>query len=370
MAERALTVLQMLPALEGGGVEQGALEISEALLRAGHHSLVMSAGGRMVAALENAGGEHITWPVDRKRPWTLRLIRPLQRLLVERQVDVLHLRSRMPAWIGWLAWRGLPADQRPRLVTTVHGFYSVNRYSAIMTRGERVIAVSESIRDYVLSAYPATDPGRVSVIHRGVDPQRFNPSFRPAPDWLATWRSSLGAKPEASIITLIGRLTRLKGHEPFLALIKALEKRGVHGVVVGGEHPGRRRYAESIRDAAIGMPVSFTGHRSDVREIMAASDLVVSLSTQPESFGRTVLEALSLGTPVAGYDHGGVGEILSALYPAGRVPLGDDAALVERAGALLDAPPAPPASHPFSLRNMQDATLDLYDELLADRPAG
>ena len=131
----------MLPALEGGGVEQGTLEVTRALTDAGHRALVMSAGGRLVEAVEAAGGEHLAWPVGRKSPLTLGLTVPLRRLLSREAVDVLHPRSRVPAWIAWLAWRGMPRALRPRLVTTVHGFYRPGRYSGVMVRGERVICV-------------------------------------------------------------------------------------------------------------------------------------------------------------------------------------------------------------------------------------
>ena len=135
MAERALTVVQVLPALEGGGVERGTLEVARELVRHGHGSLVISAGGRMVAELEREGSEHITWTIGAKSLLTLRYVSKLRDLLVERRVDILHARSRLPAWIAWLAWRGMDPATRPHFVTTVHGLYSVNRYSAVMRRG-------------------------------------------------------------------------------------------------------------------------------------------------------------------------------------------------------------------------------------------
>ena len=144
-----MKVLQLLPALDGGGVEQGTVDIARGLCEAGHHALVISAGGRMVDDLQHAGARHLTLDIGRKSPLTLRHVGSLARLLAREQVDILHLRSRMPAWVGYLAWRRVPESDRPRLVSTVHGFYSVSRYSAIMTRGERVICVSQAIRDYV-----------------------------------------------------------------------------------------------------------------------------------------------------------------------------------------------------------------------------
>lgn len=369
---RKLTVLQMLPALEGGGVERGTLEVAEALVAAGHRSLVMSAGGRMVPALVDGGSEHLCWPVDRKSLLTLRWVRPLRRLLVEQEVDVLHVRSRVPAWVAWLAWRGMDPATRPHLVTTVHGLYSVNAYSRVMTRGERVIAVSDTIRRYILENYPGTNPAAITVIPRGVSREVFPFGWQPSPDWLQQWRSAYPELEGRRVLTLPGRITRLKGHRDFIGLIGRLKARGlpVHGLIVGGEDPRRRAYADELRalvsELGLEGEITFTGHRDDLRDVFAVSSLVLSLSTRPESFGRTVLEALSLGCPVIGYDHGGVGEVLGEVYPAGRVPLGDGDALFERVLALLDAAPAVPQSHRFMLDNMLSRTLELYADLAGD----
>ena len=372
MAGSRLTVLQMLPALEGGGVEQGTLEITAALTRAGHRALVMSAGGRLVADIEAAGGEHIAWPVGAKSLRSLVLVPRLRRLFAAEGVDIVHPRSRVPAWIAWLAWRA--ARPRPRLVTTVHGFYRPGRYSAVMTRGERVICVSAAIRDYVCAHYPEVPRDRMTLIHRGVDLVRYRPDFRPDPDWQARWSRTLPALAGKQTLLLPARLTRRKGHEDFLRLLAALRDAGrpVHGLVVGGEDPRRGAYAGEIRALAdrlgLGADVSFLGHRRDLREVMAVSDLVTSLSVRPESFGRVVAEALALGRPTLGYAHGGVAEILAELYPAGAVPPGDLEALRGAALRLLDAPPPVAPVTTFSLERMQQQTLDLYEEL-AGEPA-
>lgn len=368
LAKRHLTVLQMLPTLEAGGVERGTVEVSQALVEAGHRSLVMSAGGQMVDKLVAHGAQHLPWRIDKKRPWTLGLVGPLRRLLAAERVDILHLRSRMPAWVGWHAWRKMPPTTRPRLVTTVHGFYSVGRYSSVMTRGEGVIAVSNSIRDYITQNYAGVRPESITVIPRGVDESLYHPGFAPHPSWRAPWPTD--GTPTTKVITIVGRLTRLKGHEDFIRLIEALQQRGisVRGVVVGGEHPGRKNYAQAIRSRAASLPITFTGHRTDSREIISKSDLVVSLSTQPESFGRTVLEALALGTPVVGYDHGGVGEILSTLFPRGAVPLGNQHALVKTVADALTNPADLPKENPYPLKKMLDSTLRLYQQLVTTPP--
>lgn len=361
----------MLPALEGGGVERGTLEIAAALCAAGHRALVMSAGGVMVRELEALGAAHVTWPVGVKSPLTLALVPRLRHWLCEQRIDLVHARSRVPAWVAWLALRGMPASRRPRFVTTVHGYYRVGRYSAIMTRGERVICVSEAIRRYVTANYPGVPHERLLTIPRGIDHGYFCHGYRPSLAWIDEFRRSLDVPPGRRLALLPGRITRRKGHEEFLDLLAALCADGldVHGVIAGGVDPRHRAYAASLRRriGVLGLDarVSFLGARDDLREVMAACDLVLSLSSKPESFGRTVLESLSLGRPTLGLDHGGVGEILAALYPPGAIPPGRPDVLLQRARTLLQEPPPVPARRVFPLRRMQRDTLGVYESLAA-----
>src|SRR4249919_1939872 len=176
---RPLTIVQVLPALESGGVERSTLEIADALVRAGHRAIVVSAGGRLVPRLEAMGAEHIALDIGHKSLSTLRHVPTLRRLFERTRVDIVHARSRMPAWIAWRALQGMPAT-RPHFATTMHGLNSPSRYSAIMARGERVICVSETVRAYLLQHYPETDPRRLRVIPRGIDPAGF--PRRPWPD--------------------------------------------------------------------------------------------------------------------------------------------------------------------------------------------
>lgn len=365
-----MKVLQMIPEMEAGGVERGTLELARHLGARGHQSLVVSGGGKMVKSLEACGTRHLELPVGRKRLTSLLLVPGLRRLFVEEKPDILHLRSRVPAWLAFLAWRGMDPADRPRLVTTVHGFNSVNRYSRIMTCGERVICVSESIRDHVLKHYPRADPDRLRVVHRGIDPAEYPYGYQPSAEWRASFHHEFPATAGKRLITLPGRITRLKGHEDFARILKELAgDESLHGVIAGGAHPRKAAYLDEIKAlfAAEGLAdrVTFTGGRSDLREILAISALVLSLTTQPESFGRTTLEAIGLGVPVAGYDHGGVGEQLDLLYPAGRIPANDPAAATRVIRGLLDNPPPVPEEHPFTLRAMLDGTLAVYDELVA-----
>jgi glycosyltransferase involved in cell wall biosynthesis len=362
-----------LPALDGGGVEQGTLEVAAALVHAGHRSLVVSAGGRLLPGLVAAGTQHICWPIGRKSPFTLRFIARLRRLLVTEGVDILHVRSRLPAWIAWLAWHQMDPATRPRFITTVHGLYSVNAYSAVMTKGERVIAVSGAARDYVLQQYPGVDPDRVVVIPRGVDVADLRRHYRPDDAWMTTWRQQYPELENRYVVTLPGRVSHRKGVLDLIRIIAALKARGiaVHGLIVGELPTHRHSLAKELQSAiaAAGLTglITLTGFRSDVREIISVSSAVLSLSQQPEAFGRTVNEALGLGVPVAGYAHGGVGEQLAQHFPAGLVPPGDSAAMAARLFEWSATLPSMQDVQVYTLQDMLDSTLALYCDQVRDQ---
>jgi glycosyltransferase involved in cell wall biosynthesis len=371
---RRVTIVQILPELESGGVERGTLEINQALVARGHRSIVVSAGGRLVKSLEAAGGEHVPLDVGKKSPLTLVKAFALRRILIDQCVDLVHVRSRMPAWVALLAWKRIPADKRPRFVTTVHGLNSINWYSKVMTYGERVITVSDCCREYTLRNYPATDPAKVITIHRGVSSEEFPFGNKPDAKWLAEWEGQYPQLKGRFVVLLPGRLTRFKGHFDFLQAIAKTKLAGipVYGLIVGGVDPRRKAYAESVyaevERLALSNDVTFTGHRSDLREIMCVSDVVVSTSIQPpESFGRTVLESVKLGRPTLGYDHGGVGEVLGKIYPQGRVPLQDTDTMAEKLGAVYRADLAPPGpTNEFDLPALLAKEIDLYEALVAE----
>lgn len=370
MVERKLTVLQLLPALESGGVERGTLELAAGLVQAGYRSLVISAGGQQVSRLTGQGSEHFLWPIGRKSPWTLRLVPRLRRLIRDQQVDIVHARSRLPAWIAWWALRGMEPDIRSHFVTTVHGLYSVGRYSSVMMRGEAVIAVSDAARRYVLENYPDIDPAGIDRIDRGIDPAVFPFDYRPPDSWVDRWYQEHPFLLDQNVLTLPGRITRLKGHLDFLELLARLVQRNlpVRGLIVGAAdaaHAGyQRQVYRTVERLGLNGYVTFIGHRMDLRDIMAVSNLVFSLSMRPESYGRTVQEALALGVPVIGYDHGGVGDMLKQAYPRGRVPPGDLAALETATVQLLEHPvPVEPCAFP-GVQEMIERTLALYQSLV------
>jgi glycosyltransferase involved in cell wall biosynthesis len=365
---RPLTVVQLLPALESGGVERSTLEIGRALVAAGHRSWVVSAGGRLAEQLQAEGSSHITLAIGAKSPATLMRVAALRWLLKEVAPDIVHARSRLPAWLARAAlWRLKP---HPNFVTTAHGLNSPGRYSAVMASGERVICVSDSVRQHLLRHYPKVDAARMEVIPRGIDPDAFPPGLRTEPEWRADFFETFPTLRGGPILTLSGRGTRLKGHAEAIHLLAALAERGSAArlLLMGAVEAGRERYLGELQQLAhelgVAARLAISPARADMAAVYAQSALVLQLSNKPEAFGRTVVEALHMGIPVLGFDHGGVGELLRELYPVGAVALGDRDALLDSALALLqDAPPVMAFSH-YRLADMQQATLALYAELV------
>lgn len=362
--------MQLLPELNSGGVERGTLEIARALVAQGHQSLVVSNGGRLVSQLEAEGSTHLTLPVHKKSLSSLWQIRPLRQLIEQHQPDIVHIRSRVPAWLTHFALRKIPKNKRPHLISTVHGFYSVNRYSAIMTQAEKVIAVSDSVVTYITDHYKNCPPQDIVRIYRGIDPAAFPHNYQPSAQWLNQVFKEFPELENKFLLCLPGRITRLKGHESLIELMQKLGEQypQLHAVIVGGADAKKQAYLSelqiTIQTKGLADKITFVGHRSDIREWLAFSDIVLSLSNQAETFGRTALEALSVGTPVIGWNRGGVAEILSNVYPQGLVEVENEKALLETVKKHIEQPQAVAPVTMFSLKDMCDQTLALYETVL------
>ena len=366
-----MKVMQILPELNSGGVERGTLEIARALVADGHSSVVVSNGGRLVNQLEVEGSQHFTLAVHKKALSSLWQIRPLRQLILQQQPDIIHVRSRVPAWLTHFALKGIPEAKRPHLISTVHGFYSINRYSQIMTQAEKVIAVSDSVVDYITQNYKNCPPQDIVRIFRGIDPAAFPHGYQPPAQWINQTFQDFPELENKFLICLPGRITRLKGHETLIRLIQQLHANypNLHAVVVGGADAKKQAYLDelenNIESQGLRNKITFVGHRSDIREWLALSDVVLSLSNQAETFGRTALEALSVGTPVIGWNRGGVAEILSEVYPHGLIAVDDQEALLRVLKQHIDTPQQVAPITQFSLQDMCDNTLNLYQSVLS-----
>jgi len=363
-------LVQVLVSLNLGGSELVAVELAEFAAAAGHRVTVIAADGPLGDRLRACGAEHLAWPIGKKRLGTLRYISRLRRWLQAERPDVVHVHSRLPAWICHFALRRLPVGNRPAYVTSVHGHYSVSRYSAVMTGGDRVIAVSDHIREYTLHNYPDTDAARVTTVHGGISRQLFPFGYKPSPGWREEVCSAFPELRGRRWICLPGRLSRYKGHADFIELVALLERQipDIHGVIVGQARPGSR-YRDELEGLAerygVLDRITFTQARMDMRDWMAASEIVFSLCADPpEAFGRTVPEALHLGVPVLGWDHGGVQETLAAMFPQGAIVPGDRAALLERSLQFLRQRPQVAPSTAFGLRESMEKTMAVYQSVM------
>ncbi len=368
MNPRTLSVVQLLPALDVGGVERGTLEVAKELVKHGHRSIVISAGGRMVDELISSGSEHIQLNIGRKSLLSLKHISFLRRYFEEENIDIVHARSRFPAWLTFFAWRKMDRNCRPKFITTVHGPYSVNSYSKVMTKGQKIIATSGFILKYITDNYPDVDKNKITLIHRGVSKTEFPFAFQPNNSWLKTWHEQLPTISDKFILTLPARVTRWKGHEDFLNILARLKQQNIpaHGLVAGGPHNSKIAYLEELKDKSrtlgIEKEITFLGHRNDIKEIMSISDVVLSLAKEPEAFGRTALEALCLGRPVIAYDHGGAAEILAKTYPQGCVEPDNIAAICDKIISFYKEPVPVADNNFFTLDKMLDDTLLLYSQ--------
>lgn len=363
-------IVQVLVSLNLGGSELVAVELAEFAAAAGHRVTVIAADGPLGERVRACGAEHLAWPIGKKRLGTLRYISRLRGWLQDQQPDVLHVHSRLPAWICHFAMRPLPADNRPAYVTSVHGHYSVSRYSAVMTGGDRVVAVSDHIREYTLHNYPQTEAARVTTVYGGISRQAFPFGYRPPPGWREEACDEFPELRGRRWICLPGRLSRYKGHADFIELVALLKPQipDIQGVIVGQARPGSR-YRDELEGLAerygVLDRITFTQARMDMRDWMAASEIVYSLCADPpEAFGRTVPEALHLGVPVLGWDHGGVQETLAAMFPQGAVVPGDRAALLERSLQFLRQRPQVAPSTAFGLRESMEKTMAVYQSVL------
>jgi len=381
-----VTILQVVPRLETGGSEQSTIEIAEALTRAGAKALVATEGGRLATALREAGGEIVPLPAASKNPLTiLANARHLTRIIEERNVTLLHARSRAPAWSAYLAAR---RTQRP-FVTTYHGAYSGRSrlktlYNSVMARGDRVIANSRYTARLIASRHPVP-PERLHVIYRGFDTTAFDPD-RIAPERVDRLRDAWGIGPEQRVVLQAARLTRWKGHLHTIEAARLLKTQGRLGdtaIVFAGDSQGRDDYRAEleakIAEAGLGGIVRLVGHCDDIPAAFTLADLAVVASTRAETFGRTSIESQAAGCPVIVTDIGAAGENVVARNEdesfTGWVVRTSDAGAL--AGALAEALSLPRqtlddigqrgrrnAATRFALHDMQRATLTVYDELL------
>ncbi len=381
---RGRTILQVTPALDAGGVEQTTLDVAEAIVLAGGRALVASAGGRLEGELARRGGRLVRMPVDSKNPLTVfanaaRLVR----LIEAEAVDLVHVRSRAPAFSVQLAAQRTGVA----MLTTYHGVYNARTalkrwYNGVMTRGDLTIANSDYTRTHVIAEH-GVDPDKVVSIPRGVDLRRFDPALVPA-GRVAAMREAwgIGAGETRPVLLLAGRLTRWKGQALMIEALARLKGQGREAILVlAGDDQGRSDYTAELKAQAVaaglGDAVRFPGHVDDMPAAYLAADLVVAPSLDPEAFGRTAVEPQAMGRPVLAADHGAMTETVLNGQTGWLIPPGDADAWATALGLALDAGPErwsalgragrERAASLYSLDQMTARTLAVYARLLKTR---
>lgn len=381
--EKIPVILQILPRLETGGVERGTTEIAAAIKAAGWNSVVVSGGGRLVRDLERGGTEHITLPVYSKNPVVMRKNADrLAEIIKEKNVDIVHARSRAPAWSAkWACEKtGVP------FLTTFHGAYNMGpfkikkKYNRVMTAGVLTIAVSNFIKQHILDNYEGIEADKIRVIHRGADIERFDVA-KVSQERLIALSKKWRLPEDLPVIMLPGRLTRWKGQLVMLDALAQMKRKDIRCLFVGSDQ-GRKRYRRELERKAkkLGLDsvVQFVDQCNEMDVAYMLSDVVVSASTDPEAFGRVIPEAQAMGRLVIGPDHGGATETIQDGETGFLFKHGDAKDLAEKLDAVLDMSAeekqkttqkaVQSVRGEFSKDAMCEKTINLYREIMKNFP--
>lgn len=376
--KKSPVILQILPRLETGGVERGTIEIASALKNAGWTPVVVSGGGRMVVDLNRMGVEHITLPVYSKNYFVMRKnADTLAKLIKEKNVDIIHARSRAPAWSAkWAAQKAnIP------FLTTFHGAYNMGPfkikrgYNKVMAEGDLVIAVSEFIKRHIMENY-GTPEERIRLIHRGVDIERFD-AQKVTPDRMIALAKKWRVPEDMPVIMLPGRLTRWKGQTVLLDALARMEHKNLRCLLVGSDQGRvgyRRELEDKIKKLNLEGTVQLVDNCTEMEVAYMLTDIAISASTDPEAFGRVVPEAQAMGRIVIGTNHGGATETIQDGVTGFLVPPADPDALAKALDKALSMTheeretmakkSIESVRSEFSKALMCSKTLDVYAELL------
>ena len=360
-----MRIVQVIPELNEGGVERGVVELNREFVKLGIESFVISAGGKLENQINLDAGNHIKFDVCSKNIFTaFRRVKGLKKILKELKPDIIHVRSRVPAWLVYFANKKLNI----KVVSTVHGFNSVGFYSSIMQKADAVICVSNSIKEYIQKYYQ-TSENKITVIPRGIDLELFNPKNIDE-TFIENFKKEFNLK-DKFIVSSVGRVTQLKDYETFIKAILLVKKEipNIVGLIVGGVRSDKEDYLNSlkslIKELNLEENIIFTGSQSKIEQIYALSDVVISSSKKPESFGRAVAEAICMNKPVIATNHGGVKDIIIENVNGFFFEVGDDKKLADNIlkSRTLKFDGYSYISNNFSLENMVNKTLEVYRNL-------
>ncbi len=370
-------VMQIIPELGAGGAEQGCIDVAAALIQNGAQSIVVSHGGSRIHELDRAGAVHIELPVHKKSPFALwKNIKALRKIIQRYNVDIVHARSRAPAWSAWKACEGTSA----RFMTTCHAPYNINGsakrfYNSSITKGERIIAISHTVSDYLQSEY-GVPKDKIRMIHRGIGLDKFHPTAV-TPHRLISLTQDWRIPDGANVIMLPGRITRWKGHHVLIEAMSILKRKDLFCIIIGSDQ-GRTEYRQelekTIQEKRLGNQIRIVEHCNDMPAAYMLASVAVSASTDPEGFGRIPVEAQAMGRPVIGTNHGGARETIIHGQTGWLVEPNDPQELAlaiedilrldDNQRAMLATRAMSHVAENFTRELMTSKTLQVYSELL------
>ena len=361
-----MKIIQLLPELKVGGVERGTVDLSDHLIKLGHDSAVISAGGQLVNLLNDHGAKHYELPIAKKNIRALLQINNLIKIYSEFKPDIVHVRSRFPAWINYFALKNFQG-RKPIVISTFHGLYSKPFYSKSMSYADEIIAISQTVKQYIQKNY-YVDESNLHLIYRGCDLQEFNKSPL-SQEWKEAWFEEFPETQNKIILNLPGRITSWKGIESFIDLFSNIDTSRFHGIIPGPVARNKRNYFTSlkklIKQKNLTDHLTFCGARSDIAEVYKISDIVMNLSSKPEPFGRTIIEAAACGSHVMGWNRGGVKESINSINPVGLVDYGNVRMLAKQIDQVLATSPPEFIPKQFTKESLVNATMNVYDLALS-----
>ncbi len=372
-------IMQIIPELGAGGAEQGCIDIAGEIVKSGAKAIIVSNGGYRVPELSRLNVTHIDMPVHSKNPMVIwRNISRLKKLIKKHNVNIVHVRSRAPAWS---AYKACKSNDKIHFMTTCHAPYNINnkakkKYNSSITHGEIIIAISDYVANYLKENYEVKSD-HIRLIHRGIPIDRFHPTAVTAERMInleSKWRIPDGT----NIIMMPGRITRWKGHHILIDAMAKLDRKDVCCIMIGSDQ-GRREYRkeleESIEEKDLGSQIRIIDQCNDMPAAYMLASVVVSASTDPEGFGRIPVEAQAMGRPIIATDHGGARETIIRGETGWHVPPANPDALAQAINEALSLTPTERSilatksmanvAQNFTKDIMAQKTLAVYNELLA-----
>ncbi len=372
---KIMIVIRLLSSLKHDESERGIFHLGRALVKNGHTSIIVSSADEdndLVKRLKRDGNLYHQLYMNKKSWLSLLQVAPLRRLIEKYNPDVIHVHSRTPAWILHLALRRARVKRPPKLVSTMYGFYPINKYSQALLDVDTIITVSDSVTDYLKKGLRREDigPKAIKRIYRGIDIRRYPYRHNPSVYWL---RHTFAEYPELEhkkwlvFPTIIGNEY---GQEWLIDILGNLQEQfpNIHVIIMDEDYRegdvAHEDFRQRVNTLGLGDRVTYVGRkRNDMREWLSAANIVMALANEPESIGINALQAIHLGTPVIGWDQAAFSEILQPLYPQGLVKKYNAQALCKVVKNQLESVTRPEMTDKFTMREMIKETIDVYQSL-------